>query len=499
MSDVASLFVFLYGQRIGRLERTDRGSAFEYEDAYSRRAGRPPLSLRMPLSTNRHEDGHYKSQRVVENYLLSLLPDDSQVRAALAQEHGTQADALSLLASPIGLDCAGAVQFSTQPAVPTRQSRLEPVSESDLRAFVRDAQSRKGGYVYGPQPRRRGKFSALAGMHAKFALRRDDGAWFDPHGEEPSTHIIKPDSPATPQRNQAFAEHLTMLIARNAGLDVASTEFAVVGGAPSIVVERYDRALGDSGYRRIHQEDLASAAGLSPDDKYGGVVEDAAGVLRKNSSDVVRDIDAFIDGFAFNAITGGTDAHIKNYSVLLAPGLVRFAPLYDLTSYFPYIESDFDLTDARQGKSVTMSMPLGERHHFGAFTPEDVAQFAQEVGRGDDVEAVARRINALAEKVPGALDRALQDPSLPSDLVRWVKATRLVELVDHCADNATESAQGRPPRRLARTTPQTLPAPSDTNAERASAGAKQECALLVASTGLPCHLVKNHGGNCRSR
>jgi serine/threonine-protein kinase HipA len=41
----------------------------------------------------------------------------------------------------------------------------------------------------------------------------------------------------------------------------------------------------------------------------------------------------FLDAVAFNWIIGGTDAHIRNCSLLVGSGAsVRLAPLYDLTS-----------------------------------------------------------------------------------------------------------------------------------------------------------------------
>jgi serine/threonine-protein kinase HipA len=496
------LHVFLYGRRIGFVTRTDSGLAFEYDGEYQAgarvEAGAPavPLSLNMPVSGGRYEDGLFASDQVVSNYLRSLLPDDDAVRQAIAQEVGVPADPFSLLGSEVGLDCAGAVQFSRRPQQGGRDSGLTEVSEKAITAMVRGAQQRKAGLLYGRKPRRRGAFSALAGMHAKFALRREGDVWFEAHGDEATSHIIKPDAESS-MKNQAFVEHLTMLTAHHAGLRVASTEWMELGGAPSIVVERYDRVPIDGGLLRIHQEDLASAAGYSPSTKYDGVVEDASRVLSAHATNVDAALNSLVDGVIFNAVTGGTDAHIKNYSVLIASGQVRFAPLYDLTSYFPYVEPGADLWDARRGHSVSMSMPVGERHHFGAFTPGDIEAFAADARR-DPVE-VARRVKTLAEKIPSALDAALASPGLPSSLVRWARSTRLVELVHYCAENAILSADGRPPLRMVQSASMAgSVGPRWTSGANAVASSPM-CNKIVASTGLPCLLRKDHGGRCRSR
>ena len=44
----------------------------------------------------------------------------------------------------------------------------------------------------------------------------------------------------------------------------------------------------------------------------------------------------FADALIWNWLIAGTDAHAKNYSLLLAGAQVRLAPLYDVASALPY-------------------------------------------------------------------------------------------------------------------------------------------------------------------
>lgn len=44
----------------------------------------------------------------------------------------------------------------------------------------------------------------------------------------------------------------------------------------------------------------------------------------------------FADALIWNWLIGGTDAHAKNYSLLLAGDQARLAPLYDIASALPY-------------------------------------------------------------------------------------------------------------------------------------------------------------------
>jgi len=48
----------------------------------------------------------------------------------------------------------------------------------------------------------------------------------------------------------------------------------------------------------------------------------------------------FFTAFVFNVVIGGTDAHAKNYSLLLDNETVTMAPLYDLATYAPYRQDD---------------------------------------------------------------------------------------------------------------------------------------------------------------
>ena len=53
--------------------------------------------------------------------------------------------------------------------------------------------------------------------------------------------------------------------------------------------------------------------------------------------DVAEDaVRRFADALIWNWLIGGTDAHAKNYSLLLAGNQIRLAPLYDIASALPY-------------------------------------------------------------------------------------------------------------------------------------------------------------------
>jgi serine/threonine-protein kinase HipA len=124
-------------------------------------------------------------------------------------------------------------------------------------------------------------------------------------------------------------------------MTVPNSRIEHFGEEIAIVVERYDRRRHGKTWSRIHQEDLCQALGLHPGRKYeadgGPGVRAIGGLLSNQSSSPGKDVASFAEALVFNWLIAGTDAHAKNYSLLLgARGIVRLAPFYDLASMLPY-------------------------------------------------------------------------------------------------------------------------------------------------------------------
>lgn len=184
-----------------------------------------------------------------------------------------------------------------------------------------------------------GRFS-LAGAQAKTALLRDGDRWGEPHGSAATSHILKPAIEGFD--NHDLNEHLCLSAMRAAGLRAVHTSIERFEDQTAIVVARYDRALRDGHQRRLHQEDLCQALGIHPARKYqnegGPGPSDVAGLFRLAMSRAASHdaICAFLDALVWNWAIAGTDAHAKNYSLLLLDRQVRLAPFYDVASALPY-------------------------------------------------------------------------------------------------------------------------------------------------------------------
>jgi serine/threonine-protein kinase HipA len=96
-------------------------------------------------------------------------------------------------------------------------------------------------------------------------------------------------------------------------------------------------------------------------------------------------METFFLALAFNWLIGGTDAHAKNYSLLLGEaGSTRLAPLYDLSSVLPY-PRQVNLHKAR------MAMRIGSHYRWWDIRPRDWQTLATELGLGQE-----QAINVLA-------------------------------------------------------------------------------------------------------
>lgn len=419
---MTALHVLIGGEQAGVLDRLTNGRLhFEYHPEYQATPGATPLSVSMPLDERDHAHGS------VEPWIAGLLPDDPDVQRRWGREFGVSTiSPFALLSTPVGEDCAGGVQLvRPERMAPLRAEpgSVEWLTTADLEARL--ARLRVEGTAWlgegDDRPGFRGRFS-LAGRQRKTALLFDGTRWGVPSGRIPTTHILKP--AVAGYADQESNEHLCLAAARIVGLPAAESRVVLFGRESVIVVTRYDRqAIGDR-LIRVHQEDMCQAIGVHPDRKYqsdgGPGPRDVARLLRRVMPAAVaeRSVWRFADALMWNWIIGGTDAHAKNYSLLLAGRQVRLAPLYDVTSALPY-GNPHDLR-------LAMKVDDGYRlvHHRN---PWPVAAG----NLGLDPDAVTARAIELCEQVPGAFATAAAAPALEALGRRSPK--RLVELIERRA------------------------------------------------------------------
>lgn len=409
-----SLAVLLDESVAGTLTRLPGGRLrFDYDDDYRDRPDAVPLSLSMPTQVRSHPD------RIVTPWLWGLLPDNEAVLGRWARQfHASASSPFSLLATPIGADCAGAVRFAAPEAAEQLLQRTGDVTwltDDDVAQRLKELRDDSTAWLGRSFS---GQFS-LAGAQAKTALFFHEGRWGVPSGATPTSHILKPAVAGLDDHD--LNEHLCLDAARRAGLLAARTRISRFGDESAIVVDRYDRLQVDDQVVRIHQEDLCQALGVLPSRKYqneGGPGPIQIVDLLRNVMPAKAAADAvwrFIDALAWNWLIAGTDAHAKNYSLLLASNQVRLAPLYDVASALPY---------GMDEKKLRLAMKIGGE--YDVFTYRNPwPKAAHELGV--DAEALIDRVRGLAARAADAVADAAAAPDV-ADLGRDL-ASRLVDLV----------------------------------------------------------------------
>lgn len=414
------LEVLLEGERAGTLSKMTNGRLrFVYASDYRDNPSATPLSYSMPVAVA--EYGH----TIISPWLAGLLPDDPAVLRRWASQFGVSTtEPFDLLATPIGEDCAGAVQFapgSRVPDIDADMGAVEWLTDADVEARLRSLRLDSSAWLGDPATARRpgfvGQFS-LAGRQRKTALLFKDDRWGVPSGRVPTTHILKP--PIEEYVDQELNEHLCLAAARLVGLAAADTHVQSFGAESAIVIARYDRRRIGGELRRIHQEDFCQALSVVPDRKYqsqgGPGPEEITRTLRSAMpTDTAEEaIGRFADALAWNWIIGGTDAHAKNYSLLLAGRQMRLAPLYDITSGLPY----------ENERHLSLAMKVGDGYQL----VDDRNPWVLAARRmGLDAESLTSRVADLCERAPSAFAEAAADPGVAS-LGRRM-ASRLPDLV----------------------------------------------------------------------
>lgn len=376
------LIALMGGTEVGRLEVGARNRlTFTYAQAWRETRGAYPLSLSMPLAAEQH------GPPAVEAFLWGLLPDNQFVLERWAQKFQVSARNAFALISNVGEDCAGAVQFVTperlEAVVSGAEDNVEWIDDKGLEDRLRQLREDHAAWRL---PRDTGQFS-LAGAQPKTALLREGGRWGIPSGRIPTTHILKP--PTGHFEGHAENEHICLMIARTLGLPAATSEVVRFGEEVAIAVERYDRQRIGNALVRVHQEDVCQALAIMPTRKYqnegGPSVSDVVELLRTHSSARDDDVTTFLDAIALNWLIAGTDAHAKNYSLLIADGpRVRLAPLYDVASILPY--------DAFDYHKIKLSMKIGGEYRLKLVAARHWEKVEKETRPGVDLVARVRRM-----------------------------------------------------------------------------------------------------------
>jgi len=265
------------------------------------------------------------------DFLENMLPEGPALDRMAALAGVRPVDTYGILRA-FGRDCAGAIMVLPDGEQPggNEGSGYSPMTPGELRRVLDSLDAAPLGVA--PD---RGFRPSLPGLQRKALIgRAADGTWTLPHGDAPSTWILKPDGPHRMAANEATC----LWLAAACGLQAAEAELLDVAGLSVLAVRRYDRQDPPAGGvpARVHQEDGCQATATPPALKYqeqgGPALRDFAGLLRDFGDP--REVTSLLRRTTFNMAVGNADAHAKNFSLLHEPDApaVRLAPVYDVLS-----------------------------------------------------------------------------------------------------------------------------------------------------------------------
>jgi serine/threonine-protein kinase HipA len=389
----ASVPIWFDDLAVGQVDVAADGSlSVRYAERWLQTTGAFPLSVSMPLRAE-----PYLSD-VISPWLANLLPEEEQLQVLTRSLGLDQADVLAVL-SEIGGDTAGALSFgaSTDRALWAYRPLTSFYDTADQRLAL-DRHFEDLGrrpFLVGEE----GVRQSLAGGQKKSALAvlGPDGApvlrlpqegdvLAIPLNGAPSTLIVKPDNPNLPgiTENEVWCLRMAQAI----GIKAAQATILQSSKRTAIGVLRYDRRIGRSGQLlRLHQEDFAQANGLPPGRKYErGTLPglDLKTLLETGRHITASDALALLDQVIFNILVANTDAHAKNYSLILPVGAPpRLAPLYDVSTVLSWPHVVKTYAQSIDGKKRNPDMVAGRHWEAIAreigYRPTDVKNRVQQI------------------------------------------------------------------------------------------------------------------------
>jgi serine/threonine-protein kinase HipA len=210
-------------------------------------------------------------------------------------------------------------------------------------------------------------------------------------------YILKP--PSTKHPFLPEAEHFCMTFARL--VDIKTEDFGLItlkSGELSFIARRMDRTKEGP----LHMEDFCQLTNKLTEQKYRGSMEQVGKALREFSSTPGLDAIRFFELALFCYLTGNSDMHLKNFSLLRERnGSYQLAPAYDL------VPSQIILPEDKEEFALTLTGRKAKirRHDFEVF--------GQTIKLTDtQIRNAIKRIVSIGEK---NLSEALVRSFLPVD------------------------------------------------------------------------------------
>ncbi len=211
--------------------------------------------------------------------------------------------------------------------------------------------------------------------------------------------ILKPPTNQFPQIS--VVEDLTMHMAELCHLNIAKHGLIrLKTGELAYITKRFDRPKKG---KKIAVEDFCQLSELLTEDKYHSSIEKAGKIILKYATNSGLDVINFFDLILFSFLTGNSDMHLKNFSLMRSDSNeMILAPFYDLLAtklLFPEDKEEMALTI--NGKKNKLKK-------------EDFISFGESLKIGDKV--IGKSFERILKPIP--MMKKLIEKSFVSDEIK---------------------------------------------------------------------------------
>ena len=384
------LNAWLNDQQVGTLREGEDLWQFEYTTEWMEAPKGFDLSPALSRVNGLHQDGG--TLRPVQWYFDNLLPEES-LREALLKESGIKGgDAFALL-EYLGAESAGSLVLLAPGVPPPVGGGLKPLPDAELSQRIRDLprQSLSTG-----APKR----MSVAGAQHKLLVVYRDEQLYEPVGNEPSTHLLKPDHLGDDYASSVINEYAMQRLGAMLGLGSPPVYRRYVP-EPVYLIERFDRMTDAQGQtRRLHVIDACQLLNKSRNYKNTSAsLQTLADCIAQCRGRAAARLYLY-RWLVFNLLVGNDDNHLKNVSFMVSAEGVDLAPPYDMLATSVYRTKA--LADERATwPEVDLMIPLPGATKFSQVTRQAVLEAGGILGLNRRIGE--RELNTMATALPKAL------------------------------------------------------------------------------------------------
>lgn len=213
----------------------------------------------------------------------------------------------------------------------------------------------------------------------------------------PSGYILKPQTEEYEMLPEF--ENLAMRMADMSGIDTVDNALIRNNGAYAYITKRADRYTDETDMTQMYaMEDFCQLSERLTMDKYKGSYEKCAKIIREYSSSADADTAEMFRRIVFSFITGNSDMHLKNFSLIESgPGNRK----YNLSPAYDMLPVNIVLPEDNEQMALTMN---GKKSRFKR---KDFMIFAEKCGVAEsEAEKIIEDLCSLKQDFMQACDES---------------------------------------------------------------------------------------------